>query len=327
MRVSYWLLVLLLGSFSCIPPEGDMPSDPRTFDPSNTDMFELSSALPYFKDFIKVSGEVKITGLLKDEGPYTIFMPNQLAFSRFRLEKDIDNADDIPEDELKKILLYHIIPGRWRLLGIPVGYYPTLALESTTGNPIDLYIDTGDLLRLNGVFALDEPDLESTNGVIHSINVVLELPTVMTHLAANWEFSMIHEILNRDDIRQAFPELLQEKEKPCTFLAPNNEAILRFLEDHPEWNTTADIPSEQWTEILRYHLIPGNNILMKEIEDTAGLIASNGAGLVIQPDYPGWMILDDNRQKVRIIQPDIQATNGVIQQVDRVLIPPAMFQK
>lgn len=327
MHVRYWFILLLLGCFSCIPPEGEMPRDPRTFDPSSTDLMELSSALPYFKDFIRASGQVKIASLLNDKGPYTIFMPNQLAFSRFRSEKDIDNVAEIPDEELKEILLYHIIHGRWLLLGIPVGYYPTLALESTTGNPIDLYIDTGDLLRLNGVFALDEPDLESTNGVIHSINAVLDLPTVMTHLSVNLDFSMIYEILNRNDIRPAFPELLEQKKDPCTLLAPDNAAIIKFLEEHPEWNTTADIPAEQWIEILKFHLIRGENFLVKDIEETAGLIASNGSLLLIQPTYPGWMISVDNQQKASIVQRDIQATNGVIHRIDRVMIPAARFQE
>ncbi len=317
----FWLIFLMYGLFSCIPNGKDIPTDPRTFDPSSVDLEELSSTLPYFKDFNKASNRVKIAGLMKEEGPYTIFMPNQDAFSRFRLENDLLSTDQIPDEELKEILLYHFIRGRWLLLSIPVGYYPTLALERTTGNPIDLFIDTGDLLKLNGRVVLDEPDLGTANGVIHSINIVLNMPTIMTHLSVNNDLSMIYEVLNRSDILKEFSDLLLIENDPSTFLAPDNEAMRKFLKEHQEWETMDEVPSEVLIETFRYHLISGKNILVKNIEETASVIASNGAGLIIQRSYPDWYVVDGSNQKARVILHDIQGTNGVIQQVDRVLIP------
>jgi uncharacterized surface protein with fasciclin (FAS1) repeats len=321
MHIKYWFIFITSGLFSCIPLNDEIPRDPRTFDPPDTNMKELSTTLPYFKDFIKASNRVHIAYLLEDEGPYTIFMPNQVAFSRFRSEKNILSTDQIPDEELKNILLYHFIRGRWHLLHIPVGYYPTLSLERTTDNPIDLYIDTGALFRLNGLAPLDEPDLESTNGVIHSINAVLDLPTVMTHLSVNSQFSMIYEILNRPDIRQEFSVLFEEEEGPSTFFAPDNHAILQFLGEHPEWDRWEDVPSDILTGILKYHLISGENILIENFDQTASLIASNGSSLVIQPSYPGWFIFDGSSQKVHIGLHDIQGTNGIVHQIDRVLMP------
>ena len=321
MRGQYWFIFLMYGFFSCIPHGKEIPDDPRTFDPSNTDLLELSSALPYFKDFIKASDQTNITNLLEDEGPYTIFMPNQLAFSRFRSENGIRSTDQVPEETLKQILLYHIIRGRWLLLIIPIDYYPTLALEKTTGNPIDLFIDTGDLLRLNGVVSLDEPDLESTNGVIHSINTVLNIPTIMTHLSVNREFSMIYAILNRNDIQGEFSDLLSDEVGPYTFLAPDNDAILSFLGENPEWKTMDEIPSGTLIEIIKYHLVPDVNILVKNIEKTATVIPSNGGILTIQSAYPDWYVLDGQNRKARIILHDIQGINGIIHQIDRVLTP------
>ena len=321
MRFRYWFIFLMYIFFSCIPHGKEIPTDPRTFDPSSTDLLELSSALPYFKDFIKASDQTKITNLLEDDGPYTIFMPNQLAFSRFRSEKGINSTDQVPEEDLKQILLYHIIRGRWLLLIIPIGYYPTLALEKTTGNPIDLFIDTGDLLRLNGVVTLDEPNLESTNGVIHSINAVLNIPTIMTHLSVNGELSMIYAILNRTDILGEFSDLLSDQVGPYTFFAPDNDAMLSFLAENPEWETMDEIPSETLIEIIKYHLVPDVNILVKNIEKTAAVIPSNGGILTIQSSYPDWYVLDGQNHKAEIILHDIQGTNGVIHQIDRILTP------
>ncbi len=236
------------------------------------------------------------------------------------MENGIRNIDQVPEERLKKILLYHIIQGRWLVLRIPTGYYPTLAMERTTGNPIDLYINTSDLLRLNGVVTLDEPDLESTNGVIHSINTVLNIPTILSHLSVNGEFSMIYETLNQSENLIEFSTLLNQ-EGPYTFLAPTNEAMRIFLEEHEEWDNFKEIPSEMLTEILKYHLVAGENIVLKNILKAKEVTALNGASFTIQSEYPDWSILDAKGRKVHILLHDIQGINGVILQVDRVLIP------
>ncbi len=47
--------LLFIGFISCIPLGDEIPQDPRKFDPSDASMMELSSSLPYFKDFIQAS--------------------------------------------------------------------------------------------------------------------------------------------------------------------------------------------------------------------------------------------------------------------------------
>lgn len=320
MHGKYLIVLFIIVCASCIPNGGEVPDDPRTFDPSDMNLLDLSSSLPYFKDFIHASGQAKITDLLGEEGPYTIFMPNQWAFSKFRIENGINSTDQLPDDKLKDILLYHIIHGEWLLLQIPTGYYPTLALEKTSGNPIDLFIDNSDLFRLNGVFVLDEPDLGTSNGVIHSITSVLNRPTILSHLSVNIEFSMIYHVLNRSDIRMEFLKLF-DQEGPCTFLAPTNEAMEIFLEEHEEWKTYENIPSEFLSDLLKYHLVSEKNILVKNIIQTKEVTALNGATFVIESEYPNWKILGKRGQIANITKHDIQGIDGVIHQIDRVLIP------
>ncbi|MBR9999267.1 MAG: fasciclin domain-containing protein [Cyclobacteriaceae bacterium] len=312
--------MLILIHYSCIPLDKEVPPDPRTFDPPDTNLRQLSSSLPYFKDYLQAMDHINLTDFLEGDGPFTVFMPNQLAFTRFRINNEISSAEQIPDDKLKNILLYHIIPGHWTLLQIPGGYYPTYAIEQTTSNPIDLFIDSNDLFRLNGIVAMDEPDLETINGVIHSISEVLTIPTVMTHLSVNRELSMIYDILNSDYLDQELQQQFHQ-DIPFTFLAPTNLALEMLLEEHEEWQSYKDIPRETLKNILAYHLVTGNNLLLKNILEDRMISTLNGTSFTIEPEFTGWVIRDRFGTTARVTINDIQAVNGVIHSVDRVLMP------
>jgi uncharacterized surface protein with fasciclin (FAS1) repeats len=316
------LFIVILSAvwYSCFPLDKEVPPDPRSFDPSDTNLRELSATLPYFRDYLRAMDHTSIIGILEAPGPYTIFMPNQVGFSKFRIEKGIDAAEEIPEDTLKRILLYHIVPGHWQLFQIPRGYYPTLATEESSNNPIDLFIDAEELLELNGIVALDEPNLETVNGVLHSISAVLNIPTLLTHLSVNDEFSMISGILTSGLPGEELLEIFQQ-EGPFTFFAPNNKALESFLAEHDEWQTIEDIPREVLNEILAYHLIGEWNFLLKEILVERMVSTLNGKSLTVVPVKRGWEIRDGSGSMVRVTRNDIQAVNGVIHQVDRVLLP------
>jgi uncharacterized surface protein with fasciclin (FAS1) repeats len=304
--------------YSCIPLDKDVPQDPRTFDPSDTNLRELSTALPYFRDYIRAMDFTNISGILEAPGPYTIFMPNQVGFTKFRNEKGISDAEEIPEDSLKRILLYHIIPGHWRLSQIPRGYYPTLAGEKSTSNPIDLFIDTDELLKLNGIVALDEPDLETVNGVVHSISAVLEIPAVLNHLSVNSEFSIISGILNSGLPGEEIIKMFRQ-EGPFTFFAPTDEAFEAFLAENDAWQSPEDIPAEVLNDMLKYHLIEKMNFLLKDVIEERVVSTLKGPAIMAEPVISGWQIRDGSGRTVRVTRNDIQAVNGVIHQVDKVL--------
>jgi uncharacterized surface protein with fasciclin (FAS1) repeats len=267
LKLPNYLYGLVLLITSCIPPINDIPDDPRKFDPPNTNLLELGSSLPYFKDYLKAMDQTNLSNILEYSGPYTVFMPNQNAFMNFRSELNISSTDELPDETLRDILLYHIIHGDWILSSIPDDYYPTLARERTTGNPISLYIVNTPIFRINGILALDEPDLRSVNGTIHSIDAVIRIPTVLTHLSINEEFSIIYELLQKEGLEIDGSTLLTE-EGPITLLAPSNDAILTWVERNEFWQTPDDIPNEVIGRLFENHLIEDENLLSTDfIED------------------------------------------------------------
>lgn len=311
---------ILIFLASCIPPIQGPTPDPRSFDQPDTDLYELGESLSYFEDFMYALDKTHLTYLMEEEGPYTVFAPVQASFSIFLKKYMINHLDEFPENKLADILLYHFIPGDWTLADIPPGYHATLLGERTTGNPIDIYVEKDDLFRINGLNTLDEPDLATINGYIHSINAILEMPSVYTHLSNNREFSKITEILRRDDIDQMLLDHFSDND-PVTFLAPTDEAFLNFLQTNPDWRTIHDIPSETVNDILRNHLISDMNVVLNNIKEDIVLTSDYGMEFTIHKYYPEWEILDASK-KLKLANlsiRDIQAENGIIHQIDRVL--------
>ncbi len=230
------------------------------------------------------------------------------------------HLDEFPEDKLADILLYHFIHGDWTLADLPPGYHATLLRERTTGNPIDLYIEKNDIFRINGLNTIDEPDLATINGYIHSINSILKIPSMLDHLSNNKEFSMIIEVLERNDLD---PDLLDHLTNgdPVTFLAPADKAIESFLGAHPNWQTVDDIPSDSLNDILRNHLIINRNIVLNNIKNDLILTSEYGQEFTVHIDYPEWSVLGASKKLATLSTRDIQAINGIIHQVDRVLLP------
>jgi uncharacterized surface protein with fasciclin (FAS1) repeats len=320
IKHSYFALILVLFFTSCIPPVQDPPRDPRSFDEPDTDLLDLGGTLPYFEDFMYALDKTHLTHLMVENGPYTVFAPVQASFSIFRAENMIKHLDEYPLDKLADILRYHFIQGEWTLADIPSGYHATLLSERTTGNPVDLYIEKRDVFRINGLNTIDEPDLGTANGYIQSIKTILTIPSVFDHLAVNRDFSLILEIIERGDLNQDLINSISNAD-PITFFAPTNTAILSFLGTHPSWKTVHDIPSESLNDILRNHLVIHDNIVLNDLKKDTSLITESEQEITIQIDYPEWSIQGPSKKLANLSIRDIQAVNGIIHQVDRVLLP------
>jgi uncharacterized surface protein with fasciclin (FAS1) repeats len=305
---------------SCIPPLEGPPPDPRSFDSPDTDLKDLGITLPYFGEFVYALERTNLTHLLEDEGPYTVFAPVQASFSTFRIKHNISHIDQYPKEKLSEILRYHFVQGKYSLYEMPEGYHQTLLLEKTTSNPIDLFIEKYDVFRINGLHVIDEPDLASVNGYIQSIKSVLEIPDLMDHLSINKDFSMILKILKRRDVD---PELIARltNEDRMTFFAPSNAAIRSYLESHPDWKTIDDVPPAFLNEMLSGHIVDQGNIVLNDIFQDISMNTLSGREISVHIDYPKWRVVAGTTKIAELKIRDIQASNGIIHQVNRVFLP------
>jgi uncharacterized surface protein with fasciclin (FAS1) repeats len=309
-----WLL------YSCFIPSGTIPDDPRSFSPPTDNILTVSESLPYFDVYLEELKNVHLDYILEEEGPVTVFMPNVNAFNKFFAENNISKFTELPEESRREILLYHIIPGKFRAADIPTAYYPTHTLEITTGNPIDIYVNTSILFRLNNDACMDEPDLPAVNGIIHSIASVKNPQDVVGQLSSNPDFSLFLSLIGRQDLEINYLEYLKGT-GPFTVFVPTEEAIRSFLTSGPGWNSLNDIPAEFLDELLRHHLIAGENFLVKWVDVKDSLTAIDGSILTFEVSDTLKTVNDEGGHLADIVYSDIQAYNGVIQLIDEVLFP------
>lgn len=323
--ISFLLIILVINA--CIPPVNKKPNDPRTFASSQENIYQVGSSLPYFIDYTRAMDRLKLDYLMKAEGPYTFYIPNPDGFSLFFEERNLSSLDQISNEELSEILLYHIIRNRWFINSTPTGYYPTLAKETVTGNALDLYISNKSVFSLNGKVCLGTRDIDCSNGIIQNITRIILPPTISDQLSFNEDFSMFNQILSTGNLDKDYINLLSEKGS-YTLLAPTNEAIQTYLDEHDNWKTLNDIPPDTLQNIINSHLINADNFLLKNLEGKVTLNTLSGTNIMFEltiNSKSGQVFrnytVKFNDKTTRVQIPDIQSTNGVIQQIDRVLVP------
>ena len=83
--------------------------------------------------------------------------------------------------------------------------YTHLDVYKRQGNPssaknLSMYIDTTSGVKINGISTVTKTDINASNGVIHKVDKVIGLPTVVTHALANPNFSSLVTALTRSDM-------------------------------------------------------------------------------------------------------------------------------
>ena len=102
---------------------------------------------------------------------------------------------------------------------------------------------------------------------------------------------------------------------PFTVFAPTNqafEALFRKL----GVSGLDEVPTDQLTEILLYHVIAGT-LLSEDLQPGDLLETQLGASLLIGENFKGELTVND----VPIVLPDVVASNGVIHAINHVLLP------
>lgn len=257
-------------------------------------------------------GNTTFTDLLSnEEEDFTVFAPLNDAFSAFTNP----NGND-----LNAILSNHVVVGAAAFSSGLTNSYVNTAAEFDTDENLSLYINTDDGVTLNGVSNVVLADIVATNGVIHAVDAVIDLPTVVTFAAADPNFSTLVQALTELTPSVDFVSVLSAQggagSDPFTVFAPTNDAFAAL----------AAIPAEaDLIPVLQHHVVAGANVRSGDLSD--GIMATTLEGDAITINLPG---TGDNIADVTdgagntgigIDVVDVQAINGVIHVVDTVLIP------
>ena len=262
---------------------------------------------------------------LGKKGPFTVFAPTDAAFQALLAELGV-TAEQLLSDQalLTQVLLYHVARGDIDSIE---------ALKRQTIPTLQggfLYQEDGILTDANCRSSnIVTADIQASNGVIHVIDRVVLPPSSLPQdrnkvcnsivdvaLAANaetGEFSILIAAL-----QAANPSLINNLSNKgnYTVFAPTDAAFQALL---AELGVTADqLLSNQrlLTRVLRYHIIRNEmesaEVLSKNVFrtlETGILRQSNG------------VLTDERGRTANIITVDIEAGNGIIHVIDRVVLP------
>jgi uncharacterized surface protein with fasciclin (FAS1) repeats len=263
---------------------------------------------------------------LSGTAQYTVFAPTDAAFGDLLAELNV-TAEQLLGDQalLTQVLLYHVAKGNLDSEDV----LENDKIKTLQGGYI--YQEGGILTDENGrTVNLVAVDIEASNGVIHVIDRVL-LPSsdpqppaedddpgtiVEVALAANaatGEFSILIAALQAAD-----PAVLETLSGTAqyTVFAPTDAAFGDLL---AELNVTAEqLLGDQalLTQVLLYHVAKGNLDSDDVLENDK--IATLQGGYIYQDNG---ILTDENGRTVNLVAVDIEASNGVIHVIDRVLLP------
>lgn len=287
-------------------------SDDDNAAPESNTIAAIASRNPNFTTLVAALDRAGLVQTLDQNGPFTVFAPTNAAFNDFLADNGFTSLNDIPVDVLREVLLNHVVNGTNLSTSLTTGYVKTLGKGSASdSNTLSMFINTASGVRLNGVASVTTPDIVASNGVIHVVDAVIGLPTVVTHAAANPGFSTLVSLLTQQNLVSTLDGTASS---PFTVFAPNNDAFTTFETQNP--GVLASLTSAQVTAVLTYHVVAGANVLSTGIPATPITTFETGTFTIA-----GTTITDESDRQTGIIATDVQASNGVIHVVNNVLLP------
>ena len=275
----------------------------------NNSITDIASGNPNFSILVDALTRANLAETLDQEGSYTVFAPTNEAFMNFLDDNGFESLDDVPVATLTQVLLNHVVSGTNLSSGLTTGYVKTLATGSASStNTLSMFINTASGVRLNGVSSVTSADIIADNGVIHVVDAVIGLPTIVTHATANPNFSTLATLLTEQEL---VGTLNGTASSPFTVFAPLNSAF-----DTATLNLYGGLNSTQKTAVLTYHVVQGANVLSNTIP--SGPITTFETGTFT---ISGTVITDEQSRATNIVATDVQASNGVIHAVNQVLLP------
>ncbi len=245
---------------------------------------------------------------------------------------DFDTPAEI--DLLVQVLTYHVVAG-------------TAAFSSDLTDGQQLYTVQGEKVGIdikNGTVHVEDatdtnasvviPDVEASNGVVHVIDKVLlpqavldalnpPLPNIVELAQQTPELSSLVEALVTADA--GLVEVLSG-EGPFTVFAPTNEAFAALLDAlGNDYHSLADFDTYEEKQllatVLTYHVVSGTAAFSSDLTDGQHLPTVQGENLGVDLKNGTVHIVDATDTNASVVIPDVEASNGVVHLIDKILIP------
>jgi uncharacterized surface protein with fasciclin (FAS1) repeats len=281
---------------------------PALADAPSLDIVETAVSADDFQTLVDAVEAAGLVDILKKHGPFTVFAPNDDAFKR--LSGETLNSLLLPENknQLAAILKYHVLPGRV----LARDAFGLSRAETVNGQQLEISNE-------GGILSIDESrllatDIECTNGVIHVIDRVLlpeqeRIPSVAQNAG---QFSTLLAAVDAAGLTDVL-----DGDGPFTVFAPNDAAFQQLPEGTVE-SLLKPENQQQLVDILKYHVV-SSRIYSEQAVRAREARTLLGRSIDVSVSAAGLTIND-----ALVVQPDVDAANGVVHVIDAVLLPQPM---
>lgn len=273
---------------------------------------DLAVATEDLSNLVAALTEAGLVSALQGDGPFTVFAPTNAAFETFLTDNGFASVSDVPADVLTQVLLNHVVSGKFLSTDLSTGYVSSLSTAGPEGANLSLFVNTASGVTVNGISDVVTPDIEAANGVVHIVDAVIGLPTVVDHAVANPSFTSLVGALTSGG-NTTFTDLLSA-DGPFTVFAPVNDAFTAFT--NPNGN--------ELNNILANHVISGaaafSDGLANSYVNTLGTNA-DGDALSLYINTDSGVTLNGISD---VALADVVAVNGVIHAVTAVIDIPTV---
>ncbi len=316
LRKNYWVMVLLTGimflNVSCSEDDDNvMDDDPVVLPSSITD---VAANDDNFSILVSALKKVGLDDDLASNSEFTVFAPTNAAFVALLDELGASSLDDISNDVLTDVLLYHVVSGTKMASMVSTGYYSSLSAGPVDGYTLSFYINMSDGM-INNRAKIIQTDVKADNGVIHVIDKVILPMSITGHAVANPDFSSLVSAVTKAELASTL-----DGEGTFTVFAPVNNAFGSFLEENEM--VFDDLTKEALTPILLYHvmgsIVPAS-MVANGYFPTLGSAFDNSVSVKVEVDN-GVMLNSSSN----VVATDVVATNGIIHAIDKLITPPSI---
>jgi transforming growth factor-beta-induced protein len=313
-------LTVGIGVSGCTnPADTKAPAAPMAAQPAPSEtIVEVAAGNPSFSTLVTAVKAAGLAETLSGNGPFTVFAPTNEAFAALpkgTLEKLLKPEN---RDLLKKVLTYHVVPGDLMAKDLRSGQVTTVA-----GSAVAIKVQN-EKVSVNNADVV-KADVDAKNGVIHVIDKVLLPPelmptppvatqptqagTIVETAAGNPTFSTLVTAVKAAGLT----ETLSGK-GPFTVFAPTNEAFAALPKGTLEKLLKPE-NRDSLKKVLTYHVVSGD-LMAKDLQ--SGKVETvEGRPVSVQVGQ-GTVKVND----AKVVKADVDAKNGVIHAIDRVLLPP-----
>lgn len=283
------------------------PAPPATQEPSS--LIETARSAGRFNTLLTAVQTAGLTETLGGKGPFTVFAPTDEAFDAL----PAGTLDMLLKKEnrelLRTVLSYHVVSGM-------VLAKDAVAVAKKGGTVTTLAGQRLGVQTLkNGVkigeASVVQADIVCSNGVIHVVDRVLlpNLQNVVELAVAAGQFQTLAKAIETAGLLEAL-----RAPGPFTVFAPNDAAFAALPAGTVE-NLLKPENRDSLVAVLKLHVVAGR-MFADQVATAKELMTLQGTSLAVVSSE-GTVTVGG----AKVLKTDLQARNGVIHVIDRVLLP------